>query len=470
MALISLADLPAEILIKICTALCDHCTAGSGTACENAFFCPFSSGPDNVWDEPYRDNKRDLASLCRTSRRLNAIASPVLYHFVLEASFTWDQPSLMGYVRAICRNPALGRDLKHAVIHAYVQVKPEHLPLIHEITKILRTELPDRWQDPKPDEEIKPHDPEDGTVLRVTRDSVRDENQIALRHSFVIDFLLSLAVNLEELLLEMSRATEFGDSMPASASLQSLKALRLRLADHYGARQYGLGSVAEVLKRAPNLHTLEAAQCSFVPTGLCLGGLKYVEFDDSLLGTGDVKTLASSCKGLETFIIRYGEPSPAAQRRRSGSHRILSPKELVKELEPCASSLRRLEMRVNPIWFGLPEFYRKNAITSLKQFSVLKHLSLDELYLCCGRGKFEMARSLLADLLPPSIERVTLGRVQSEFYGAAEDLCKEVRQGAFPSLSVVQFFKSPRRHTLNLVRWENGLIQVKWMSEEGGEN
>ncbi|KAH8881183.1 hypothetical protein GQ53DRAFT_812776 [Thozetella sp. PMI_491] len=101
----TLNDLPPEVLHQICGHLCLHCRNPEG----DAIPCF-----DN---EHGRENKKDLAQLACTSKRLRQVVQPVLFHyFVVHSTFTVSakraRDQVLAFLRVLCQRPDLADEVR----------------------------------------------------------------------------------------------------------------------------------------------------------------------------------------------------------------------------------------------------------------------------------------------------------------------------------------------------------------------
>ncbi|KAF5004140.1 hypothetical protein FDECE_9354 [Fusarium decemcellulare] len=428
----SFLDLPNEIVSEICEYLCFHCVHGPGVSCEWAAF-DGETGSAIDFDVIYPPCKQTLAWLCRTSRRMNQVASPILYGFFIEPSFMWTRQQGIKFLHTICHRPDLAKPLKHAILHTYTEVKTEHMPLVFDITESLDIELPQEWRESKPNDDIVDYDRGDW-VLNTTH--IKHEDQAGLRHGFLVDLFLASAPNLEELALDTSHTTRYGDFMPKGSTLPHLKYLHLRPGEYSSSKSFDLGQVEKLLEKAPNLEKLTIGYCRVIsPTSLSFHNLKYLTIYDSLVFP---KNIAQSCKNLQRFSFIYPYSTKGHRLYRSF---ILSftPKAIVEDLEPWSASLQALRITLGT-WPGKQRYHQKDMIASLKGFIALRRLDLDELCLFVGEIEDAAPKSLLVDLLPLSIEDVILRDVKPHLYPATRCLHEQACLGEFPSLKEIQVF------------------------------
>ncbi|KEZ44429.1 hypothetical protein SAPIO_CDS3430 [Scedosporium apiospermum] len=234
--------------------------------------------------------------------------------------------------------PVLGTSVRQATFNIF-RVGVDDMASINKLVEHLGVWLPKGWKTPQP-------------VRRPVRDRDVDFGdgsfQEGFRHGFLVDMFLSSAVNLQQLSLQLSRTTSYGKFMLPSSSLQSLKSLHLahRVTHRGETAGFNLEAVAGVLKKAPNLDS------------------------------GMLRDLASSCKQLKAFTFEYIQPQ-GPDERLYYRPRVVPPGGISRGLEHCNKTLEYLEIQVGN-WEGIKELERYDMITSLKSFTALRTLVIDQ--------------------------------------------------------------------------------------------
>lgn len=413
----TLLGLPTEILSAICATLCAHCICDPNNT--TSIINPSLYGLD------IRADTEALASLSRTCRQLHDVAMPYLYHCF---AFKPEQ-HLLGFVRTISQRPDLGTLVRHVQLFAKIPDHREHLAFIHHQAVRRGMLLPDDWMLPTEDEDDDDYD-----------DVLGDEYQYDLGGGVLVDLLLNIAVHLEQLAVELFNEQQFGRSLPPSMSLPSLRAVSLLWYDEgTGSAGLELGAVAGLFEKAPKLERLEVSCCYSVPPGLALGNLTRLQLNDTILSTADLRRLATACPSLTAFTFC----ADVSDELVYVDTEEFIPRDLPEGLLPCSDTLQHLEIDVSK-WVACQGFEREHVITSLTEFTALKNLILDGV--CLGYGEEDEADgpetedqsrtdiNALVDLLPASIESVTISGNHPSLYNPILELAQQVQNGLFPRL------------------------------------
>lgn len=269
MAGMSLLDLPSEILREVCINFCLHCSHALSTAKEVPMH-----GEDVERKELIQLHNSSLSSLCRTSRQLNAVATPILYHGL------FDVKHYAKFMRSLKERPALALFIKQITIDEYIELDPRDQGLIDEIAGQLGISIPERFIIPDLDIQTE------------------DGDRVYTRQEFLVDLCLSQTVNISELSLNYSLLWRPGKSILSSSTFPSLKTLRLVSVEP--CERSHLGVVTNLLKKSPNIESLEVYRCTVIPrhTPLYLRNLKSPKLRRSSLAGGMLRGIANSCKNL----------------------------------------------------------------------------------------------------------------------------------------------------------------------------
>lgn len=257
--------------------------------------------------------------------------------------------------------------------------------------------------------------------------------------------------------------------MLPSSSLQSLKSLHL--APRGDTDGFSLDAVTHLLQKAPNLENLEAYMCHSWTRGLNLPNLKVLTLSMCTCGHWMLGKLASTCKQLEAFTFRYLQPQGGDERLYNRAF-DLSPRQISDELGFCSKTLEYLEIQVGT-WERVAELRRYDMITSLKSFTALRTLVIDQRCFLCGDLEQEMGRPLFHTLLPASIAKVTLKG--ADLYCLFQDLAelaKETESGSFPDLKRLDIYcqATGQQHmpvSLDAAFREAGVLLAAYVPENG---
>ena len=377
----SLSLLPNELLSNICAFLCPHCSS---------FLDPFQ-----ILDLGITQGQKDLLSVWKTSERLRRVASPFLYHMLSPTGGSYLRRHL-DIIRKMHERPDLAAQVRHADFRAYPWPGGDHLEADIEfdiedlIARLaLRDVLPVGW-----------------ARRPIEIDSWIDgwDEQQHLRQVFAVELPVSLAPNLECLHVELPHyGWDPGRSRLSSSELLLLERLYLsvRCIDEYSDYPtLDLDQVGGLMDRAPNLRLLSMQMCGRVPPGLSLGSVAVLNLYKPRLKEEDAVNLLAALTNLQAlcYILDVEDGSTD-----------LTPRKLVKAMQPAGRTLRYLELR----WDGELLVELDDVVTSLEAFSVLETLIIDS---CCFYSDEPDAEAIaaqdeskLAGILPPSLRSVSLG-------------------------------------------------------------
>ncbi|KAH7108916.1 hypothetical protein EDB81DRAFT_835178 [Dactylonectria macrodidyma] len=415
MTTVSLLQLPNELIHMICTTLCSHCMGD--------------------WEIEYQPNSKGaLSRLARTSRRIHDIVMPVLYHTLFETmpQIFPDSPllgKLFTFMRSISRNPKLICHVKQAAFTLYTRPSVYDIPIVDTLTERLDSSFLHDW----------------ATIIFNER-AADLRADTALYHGLLLDVFFSSAINLDRLSLECSSMRQFRKFIPSSSVLESLKTLHLVHRSTSGG--FDLGAVAELLEISPNIEHLYADMCYSAPAELNLTYLKHLRFSSCSFGSGDLRNVVLACQNLRSFAFQYFQPASSIYELYRNDFSP-SPKRIVEELKVCESTLEYLEIELAQ---GIPftEFNSEHTITSLRNFSALKDVVVDEVSLHSDERSLldevpdngteatigKLGKTLMR-ILPTSIESVNLKSVGPCFTRYTGQVVNEACRSFFPNFKTL---------------------------------
>ncbi|KAK4452737.1 hypothetical protein QBC34DRAFT_377234 [Podospora aff. communis PSN243] len=390
---LSLADLPNEILIEIFSQLCHHCR------------------PDHElsWSQPH---KPSLAALCRVSRHISWLATPILYHS-LDGGRVYMFETLR-FLRTVFER----RDL---AAHVRVFAPFVRRRCIMEITKELMELLNDICHFLG----IPPYDP------------IKRELHIAV----LLKELAIRAHSLTELTLvpvQLAKSSEEEDALRSLATDPTRPLRSLRKLDMYHETEsdnaFALGTIGTdlLLSAACSLEMLELNGFARVsPTLPLLPNVREVNLTLCSLGSDDLANLIESLPNLEIF--RY--TSKGSIDLTLNDQTDFTPAEAATQLHKRRGTLKHLSLGTSlPScrWLAPGDVTR-----SYSDFPALQVLELHSLHIFPDPMLPPSRGRRLVGLIPPSIRHlVILGPCPS---CEAAALASAAAAGHFPRLETVSF-------------------------------
>ncbi|KAK4073387.1 uncharacterized protein Triagg1_5213 [Trichoderma aggressivum f. europaeum] len=360
----SLMDMPNEILLEICENLCSHCS-----------------------DIPTTFQK-DLSNLSMTSKRLRAVALPVLYH------------------DASPRNTSL---FLRTITSA------EHKHLAAQVHRFCNSGDDCSWSD--------------------------ELDHILIRHQLLGEVLAELT-NAKQLDINVPCGSDARlDGLPKMpVPMESVTTLSLTpWAD------VDLGQMSDFLAAMPCLETLKVKDCMLVTQRLPLARIRSLTFHLGLIGPKSLQNLVDSCPILEhldlyltDFVGAMAQYEPAPLTWSSAQSTLQSRRETLKHL--------RLRLGLDPYdWDQVsPEEY----YGSFRGFDSLESLwvltagfgSVDDQ----GTPSFPENVQQLVTMLPGSLTCIYFQGFH-EKWNKIHVMAQAIREGHFPRLKrvVVEDYSSP---------------------------
>ncbi|KAJ0163161.1 hypothetical protein CTA2_3424 [Colletotrichum tanaceti] len=365
-----LLRLPVSIIQDIVELLCPHCHPSpplrpevEGWLCNNA--C--SVGSFDL------ERRAALAHLCKTHKLLNAIATPLLYHFP-----QYDRHNLFPFIRTMFQGrPELAQYVKwlhigEAVCYAtYAQdFSADEAQLFRDFG--VQLDLP-----------ITQTEPEMSTLFS--------------------NLVLSKCTGVEELCLLSSYYTD-----PLFPGVDTLPNVKSVLISHYDKDDFGfnLQQMNVVLSVTPNLTSLSVSAMDGTGLAVNLGNLRQLRLMKSRLQGEDFAWLLGQCPRLEWIsyqladnMYSYGEPA--------------SPREMRDAFVCHAPRLKYLELRLmgGTENFDLEGYDETQMLQTLKGMGQLEVLRLDLEYLMVPPQE-TLRPTALVELFPPSIREIEITAIK----------------------------------------------------------
>ncbi|KAF4985816.1 hypothetical protein FDECE_16298 [Fusarium decemcellulare] len=441
-----LESLPTEILHQICVATCSHCTERLD------YSGPWGPQEHQIFVK-HQAETETLGNLCLVSHRMNEVATPPLYHFFLEPTMHASETSwqrLLAALDTFAKRPDLALHVKHAVMGGLISLNASNMPLIHQVARGIGVALPEDWQDPGP--EAYP-----GPIFYsyMYEEDLVDEDLVAearcvIHHSFLVDLFFRSTRRLERLDLLVEHQLKIGKTLPPWTTLDALKELWLRFCSMGVGGLCGFDSVAGILSKAPNLQILKVSgnRLPITLPELKFKNLRHLEFNWSRLDRNDLRNMLRCCGELDTFIFSYGfhqmrETPPATA--------------FIAELAASQPSLKRLEItKRGDCGYSRPR--GDIAPINFKALTELTHLRLDGFPRdSLPERDGPVVRSTLLDLLPPSLQVITLEKVSQNGLQVVQELVQQRSLAIFPNLTkLLVYGSSPNNKPLGRIEWTPG--------------
>lgn len=454
--------LPEELLTQIFSYLCPHCQT-----------------PDDFpnTDEPcVRDSKATLARLCLVSKRMLAIAQPILYHYYATGNIIGplnpmvsDYPTaddkLPSFLRTIIHHPILATHIRTLQLQETQSLNlpafsAELLPLFNNTSEAhgVRTPTSLQWV-------IDPSLPR-------PKDAIEKKTRIAI-HLWLRELAIILTPRTSRLI--------FGHSpfLPRSYiefSPQLLPALT-SLSFRSGVKGYNLAMMPPLLRMAPNLTSLHATDIlEYYGEGLADNAPLSLPKVGRLVAEGlrmdDFSVMVRWCGGLRDVEYYY--------------HTAFYGVEILRALAPLRGVLKRFCMMFvsgrltsysdvsAPYEYLMPKSGHQ-TIESLQEFYQLEELVMDQWafhYHGDGYGGTER----LVTLLPSSIKivhfRYVYRSMQAELQQLALAVPNKFRKLWRLKIDIADNCKPEWRHELEQMRsvemdFANVGVQVQWGVDGG---
>ncbi|KAI1260613.1 hypothetical protein F5Y18DRAFT_251803 [Xylariaceae sp. FL1019] len=384
-----LSDLPTEVLSIILCNFCRHCREPA--AVPRVYFPSRQQESDQPsW---YSQDLHALHSVCLVSRRLRDIAQSILYHeFVPGYGDSWRSMrySWGSRLTKFLRTVSLRRELAAMVQGLYLShllTEPVFKPS-RSVTASLEEAARNRGIDL--DEFLQPFRDSRPKYLHEQYQPSMDE---------IITMLLLCLPNL--IRLHLASCTPQNPIPPPALSGLSVHGLCLRTIDICGqgsttiSLRDRLGCILESSRATLETFHLDSYD-SFKShklgfSNLTCPSLRNISVTVSAMCGPDLETLLSCSTSLETFIYdaistRYCIPPPTI-------HDCL-------KLHRTSLKMLRLDLRAAQL---VDEAFLPHPIPTLQAFSVLRHVSLNMLFVYSGVDRQLEDQGILCHILPSSI-------------------------------------------------------------------
>ncbi|OBT79686.1 hypothetical protein VF21_01443 [Pseudogymnoascus sp. 05NY08] len=455
--------LPEELLERICSYLCFHC-----------------QNPDDFpnIDKPcVRDSKATLARLCLVSKRMLAIAQPILYHYYATGNiigplnpqvspYPTADDKLPSFILTIIRQPILATHIRTLQLQETQSsnlpaFSPDLLPFFNNTSEAHGISAP-----------ISAQCVIDPTLPR-PKDAIEKKTRIAI-HLWLRELAVILTPRTERLM--------FGHSpflprsyieTPSSHLLPALASLSFRS----GVKGYNLAMMLPLLRMAPNLTLLHATDIrggygEGLGDNASLSLPKVRRLVAERLRMNELREMVKWCGGLRDVEYYYYSGFSGVQ--------------ILGALAPLRGVLRRFCMMFisgrlasysdvrAPYEYLMPQS-RHHAIESFQEFYQLEELVIDQLsfhYYDNGHG----GSTRLVTLLPSSIQFVNFRYVYRSMQAELQQLALAV-PAKFPKLrrlkiDIAENCKPEWRHELEKMRsveadFADVGVQVEWGVDGG---
>ncbi|OBT99463.1 hypothetical protein VE01_02929 [Pseudogymnoascus verrucosus] len=458
----ALPFLPEELLERICSYLCPHC--------QTPHDIPNTDSPC------VQTSKATLARLCLVSKRLLAIAQPILYHYYATgniigplnpkvSSYPTADDKLPSFLRTIIHRPILATHIRTLQLQETQSPNlpafaPELLPLFNSTSEAhgIRAPIAAQWV-------IDP-------TLPRPKDAIEKKTRIAI-HLWLRELAIILTPRTSHLIFGHSPFLPRTHIEPSSRLLPALTSLSFR----NGVNGYNLAMMLPLLRMAPNLTSLHATDIFGyygeglgVSAPLSLPGVRRLVVEGMRMD--GFCEMVGWCGGLRDVEYHY--------------HRNFYGPEILGALAPLRGVLRRFcVMFISgrlasysdvsaPYEYLMPKS-QPETIQSLQEFCQLEELVIDQwAFNYYGNGHGGSKR--LVTLLPSSIQTVHFRYIHRSMQAELQQLALAV-PNKFPKLrrlkiGIADNCKPEWRHELEKMRsveadFADVGVQVEWGVDGG---
>lgn len=383
-----IAELPDELLLAIAMQL----------RIERGFQADKDAERDRVCRNTA--TTRSLYALALVCRKLNAIATPVLYQCIVQAQHNLFIARLL---RTLLHKPELGSHVRYLELGTIWNLKSNPtLDLASVDQEKYRALL------------VQTHSQQPGFRSLSASASPADRQDWAARNVSPLTALLSLTSHLEDAALT-DRGAYHNARLPCIPRTERLRRLWLRIPhkhDEHGVRFFATPPNAPPGQLYPFLR-FDARKFSIYDLPLStVRELHIIDIDISLALVDD---LVKACASLESFTCRWQWTEHIAP-----SHAVDLPR-LWTSLQRVRTSLTHLTIDTSESAWRVDMDRNVPALGSLSGFSALKYLEVAELVLWGDDDSTDP--SPLAAILPVSLETLV---VKAEWDDDIEDALREL--------------------------------------------
>ncbi|KAF6815507.1 hypothetical protein CMUS01_12426 [Colletotrichum musicola] len=366
----SLLDFPLPIVEDIVKFLCPHCYP----ARVRDQHCHHPACPSRPND---REGQAALASLRRTNRLLNYIATPLLYH-----------TPFCGYRLKAQQNVA--ETILDARAELAQHVKSVHLDQSDFAESLLSG----------------------GVNELIEKAAGRLEAVADVDRSWTPYFLALIAgtcTNMEELCILAHDGEQSPVPFSAPGSLPKLERLAVSHWDTEGG--FDISSLRDLFAAAPNITSLSVCNMVSIQPGMNMQNMKEINLYNTVLEADELRILLEQCPKLEQFNFHISDACVTLEGWPTA-------REVQDVISHTSPGLKHLRLEVGEGVFDLNEATEEDTLRSLKLLKCLEELELQEEFLYPGTmvqnpsdaGVLEP--EALVDLLPASIRTVRIGMVE----------------------------------------------------------
>ncbi|KAL7788382.1 hypothetical protein V8C37DRAFT_236903 [Trichoderma ceciliae] len=359
---------------------------------------------------------RSLSSLCRTSKILHRIATPVLY-----ARFDAQErmKRTANFLRSISLQPELGGYVQEITFSTFYwfQLTEDHLKVFADAAARLGVSL-GNWMEEYPYEAL--------VQLTIAQIPNVRSIEVAAHEVYAEDGAGSFK------LLEQIAA-----QVPRRASLLHLRRLSI---GHDDSRRVSLGYFGGIIELAPFIRHLIVDPCyglqcdeEQVNGRFSLNNVTSLKLEGGHLSKSELESIVRLCGELEVFEYKY-------HSIYAGLGTVcVTPREVVEILMPHNNTLRSISLDLGWRERDQPTFLSfcgicvdGDQIQSLKDFSRLETFRVDGTSVLFPKVQMPGYRSdILTNLLPVSIRRFYLTNAQKESVANMITLADSIADFAF---------------------------------------
>ncbi|KAL6894804.1 hypothetical protein GGI43DRAFT_132704 [Trichoderma evansii] len=372
-------------------------------------------------------DSQTLAFVCRASKALNRIGTPVLYsHFS-----PWEKMKrLANFLRSISLRPELGEYVQEITFNTFYwfELTEDHLNIFADVATRLGIDLED-W--------LKDHPYEAMTQLIIAQIP-----NVKIMDVSVHEVYAEEGVGTFTLLEQLAAQT------PRRVSLSQLHQLTV---GHDDIRRISLGYFGGIIELAPQIQKLTISPCYGLycdekPKNdrFSLDNVTKLTLDGGHISKSELESIVRLCRRLEIFELKHHTMYAGLQDVS------VTPREVIEILAPHKHTLCSISVDLGnrERWTEAGHFTFSGLckdgeqILSLKEFSRLEIFKVDGSSLLFPEAtKPEYRTNILVDLLPNSLRRFQLTSAQ---YEAAANMIRLVDSiAAFPLLEEVTLTANP---------------------------
>ncbi|KAK3368385.1 hypothetical protein B0H63DRAFT_488375 [Podospora didyma] len=276
------------------------------------------------------------------------------------------------------------------------------------------------------------------------------QDTLSLLESVLFDLLLCTTLNVEEIMLDRRQELSLGAQMPSTLKLESL--VRFEVTSTMDADN--VRSFASLFRHAPALESVKLPVASSLPNEFweSLGHVPFLHLEDDDMSRHDLDRIALLCPALESLRLVCPPEHHFESVIDWYDHGFRD------AFRPFKDTLRRLDLRFDR--WALPHQHDPTARVEalrLKDFKALELLCVPALalgqppipgseydhingmWVSDGNPVPNMPASAIVDMLPESIECLSVDMLRKQLFPAIRELAEQTREGKYPNLKYLWY-------------------------------